>query len=392
MTKKRSYRLVVIFSLLLVMFVNTAAAAFTKSADEIQNEIGDKQAQQSEIDDKLEVLQQQIAQQKETDAQITAEMAKILAEKQVYESEMQKMLSDLDYIYQQIEDFQKSIEETEKNYNEALVLFYNRARVMYQYAQYDALRLFTESKDIFDFANRDRLFARMMENDRKTLEDLEIMRKDLESKKKIQEQMKVDAEALVAEKEAVIAAIENNEAITMEKLQASRGALEALESQEEAMRQESDRIEAKIRELQSLYEQYTSSCNGKLMWPSRNTRKISSYFGMRIHPIYGYPKMHNGIDIGASYGTDILASADGVVTTVTNNEGGYGWYIVIYHGDGISTLYAHCSSTIARVGETVKQGQVIGLVGMTGAATGPHIHYEVRVNGSPVDPLGYVSP
>lgn len=227
---------------------------------------------------------------------------------------------------------------------------------------------------------------------RKTLEDLEIMRKDLESKKKIQEQMKVDAEALVAEKEAVIAAIENNEAITMEKLQASRGALEALESQEEAMRQESDRIEAKIRELQSLYEQYTSSCNGKLMWPSRNTRKISSYFGMRIHPIYGYPKMHNGIDIGASYGTDILASADGVVTTVTNNEGGYGWYIVIYHGDGISTLYAHCSSTIARVGETVKQGQVIGLVGMTGAATGPHIHYEVRVNGSPVDPLGYVSP
>ena len=80
------------------------------------------------------------------------------------------------------------------------------------------------------------------------------------------------------------------------------------------------------------------------------------------------------------------------VTTVTNNEGGYGWYIVIYHGDGISTLYAHCSSTIARVGETVKQGQVIGLVGMTGAATGPHIHYEVRVNGSPVDPLGYVSP
>lgn len=109
-------------------------------------------------------MQQQIAQQKETDAQITAEMAKILAEKQVYESEMQKMLSDLDYIYQQIEDFQKSIEETEKNYNEALVLFYNRARVMYQYAQYDSLRCL-RNQDIFDFANRDRLFARMMEND-----------------------------------------------------------------------------------------------------------------------------------------------------------------------------------------------------------------------------------
>ena len=204
--------------------------------------------------------------------------------------------------------------------------------------------------------------------------------------------MKFDAEELVKEKESIIAALENNEAVAMDKMQASRSALDALEAQEEAMRQESKRIEANIRELQALYEQYTTNYDGKLLWPTRNTKRISSYFGMRIHPIYNYPKMHNGIDIAASYGTDILASADGVVTTVTYNEGGYGWYIVVYHGEGISTLYAHCSSTIAVVGETVKQGQVIGLVGMTGAATGPHIHFEVRENGTPVDPLGYVSP
>lgn len=384
--------MVIIFSLLLVMFINTAAAVLAMSTDEIQDQIDSNQAQQSEIEDELADIREQIAAQKEKDEQISQEMAAILEEKQVYASELEKMLDDLEYIYQQIEEFDQSIAETEERYNEALELFYNRARVMYQYTQYDSLRLFTESKDIFDFASRDRLFARMMENDRKTLEDLEVMRIDLENKKAAQEQMKVDAEALVAEKEAVIAAIENKEAVALDKLQASRSALETLESQEEAMRQESDRIEAAIRELQSLYEQYTTDYDGRLMWPSRNTRKISSYFGMRIHPIYGYPKMHNGIDIGASYGTDILASADGVVTSVTYNEGGYGWYIVVYHGDGISTLYAHCSSTIATVGETVKQGQVIGLVGMTGAATGPHIHFEVRENGTPVDPLGYVSP
>lgn len=392
MTKKRSYRLVIIFSLLLIMFINTGAAAFTASTEDLQNQISAGQAQQSAISDELDELRQQIDAQKKVDAQIAEEMAKILEQKQVYASELQKMLDDLEYIYQQIEDFQKSIEETEKEYNEALELFYNRARVMYQYTQYDSLRLFTESKDIFDFANRDRLFARMMENDRKTLEDLEVMRKDLESKKKVQEQMKFDAEELVKEKESIIAALENNEAVAMDKMQASRSALDALEAQEEAMRQESKRIEANIRELQALYEQYTTNYDGKLLWPTRNTKRISSYFGMRIHPIYNYPKMHNGIDIAASYGTDILASADGVVTTVTYNEGGYGWYIVVYHGEGISTLYAHCSSTIAVVGETVKQGQVIGLVGMTGAATGPHIHFEVRENGTPVDPLGYVSP
>ncbi len=392
MTKKRSYRFVIIFSLLLVMFINTAAGVLAMSTDEIQNQIDSNQAQQSEIEDELADIREQISAQKEKDEQISQEMAAILEEKQVYASELEKMLDDLEYIYQQIEEFDQSIAETEERYEEALELFYNRARVMYQYTQFDSLRLFTESKDIFDFASRDRLFARMMENDRKTLEDLEIMRTDLENKKALQQQMKVDAEALVAEKEAVIAAIENEEAVALDKLQASRSALEALESQEEAMRRESDRIEAEIRELQALYEQYTTNYDGRLMWPSRNTRKISSYFGMRIHPIYGYPKMHNGIDIGASYGTDILASADGVVTSVTYNEGGYGWYIVVYHGDGISTLYAHCSSIIASVGETVKQGQVIALVGSTGASTGPHIHFEVRENGTPVDPLGYVSP
>ena len=203
----------------------------------------------------------------------------------------------------------------------------------------------------------------------------------------------VDAEALKAEKQAAIEAIENNEANIQEKLSASRGAIQKLEDQEEYMLEESDRIAAQIKDLEKQYSQMTyAPSGGKLMWPTTNTRKISSYFGMRKHPIYGIYKMHNGIDIGASYGTDILAAADGVVTSVLYNDGGYGWYIVVYHGDGISTLYAHMSTTIATVGQTVKQGQVIGLVGMTGAATGPHIHFEVRENGTPVDPLGYVNP
>ena len=102
--------------------------------------------------------------------------------------------------------------------------------------------------------------------------------------------------------------------------------------------------------------------------------------------------MHYGIDIDAAYGTDILSSADGVVTLVLFDDVGYGWYIIVYHGDGISTLYAHCSKVLVKEGQNVKQGQVLGLVGTTGASTGPHIHYEVRVNGKPQNPLDYVKP
>ena len=109
MTKKRSYRLVIIFSLLLVMFINTAAAVLAMSTDEIQNQIDSNQAQQSQIEDELAELREQILTQKEKDEQISQEMAAILEEKQVYASELEKMLDDLEYIYQQIEEFDQSI-------------------------------------------------------------------------------------------------------------------------------------------------------------------------------------------------------------------------------------------------------------------------------------------
>jgi murein DD-endopeptidase MepM/ murein hydrolase activator NlpD len=336
-------------------------------------------------------LRAEINAQKKEDAKITAEMAEILKQKQEQASLLEQMIDDLDYIYEQINQYHEEIVKAEEDYNQALKNFYTRARIMYKYTQYDSLQLFVEAEDIFDYANRDRLFSRMMENDRKALEDLVVMKQDLENKKKIQEQVKVDAEALVAEKQKVLEAIKNNEKIVAEELEASRGALAILESQEAKIEAESYKIEAEIKKLQELYNDYTQSYDG-LIWPSRSSRRISSYYGMRLHPIYGYYKMHTGIDIGASYGTDIISSADGVVTNVIYNEGGYGWYIMVYHGDGITTLYAHCSKVIAKVGQNVKQGQVIALVGSTGASTGPHIHYEVRVNGAHTNPLNYVKP
>ena len=197
---------------------------------------------------------------------------------------------------------------------------------------------------------------------------------------------------MISEKQAVIKAIENNESNIYEKLEISKNAIDTLEAQEQAMIEESKNIEKKIQELEKMYEEYSYSSSG-LMWPSRDSTRIASYYGWReVHPVYGYGRMHYGIDIDAAYGTDILSSADGVVTLVLFDDVGYGWYIIVYHGDGISTLYAHCSKVLVKEGQNVKQGQVLGLVGTTGASTGPHIHYEVRVNGKPQNPLDYVKP
>ncbi len=113
---------------------------------------------------------------------------------------------------------------------------------------------------------------------------------------------------------------------------------------------------------------------------------VGSGFGPRVHPIYGTTRMHNGVDMGGAMGDPIWASKDGVVIDAGWN-GGYGNAVVIDHGDGIATLYAHQSELFVSTGDSVSQGETIGAVGSTGLSTGPHLHFEVRVNGDPVDPV-----
>jgi len=134
-----------------------------------------------------------------------------------------------------------------------------------------------------------------------------------------------------------------------------------------------------------LVSQYLAS---DYIWPSDSCYIVTSVYGDRIHPVSGVNKHHNGIDIGAAFGTNVLASAGGTVI-LSEYYSGYGNCIIIDHGNGYTTLYGHMSQLNVTVGTTVIQGQVIGLVGSTGTATGPHIHFEVSLNGERTDPLEY---
>jgi murein DD-endopeptidase MepM/ murein hydrolase activator NlpD len=121
----------------------------------------------------------------------------------------------------------------------------------------------------------------------------------------------------------------------------------------------------------------------------KNLTRIASGFGTRIDPVYKVPKFHAGLDFTAPIGTPIYATADGVVTDAGFNEGGYGNRVIINHGFGYETLYGHMYRIKAKVGQKIKRGAVIGYVGSTGKSTGPHCHYEVHRNGTPVDPVYY---
>ena len=117
--------------------------------------------------------------------------------------------------------------------------------------------------------------------------------------------------------------------------------------------------------------------------------RIASGFGYRIHPIYRVPKMHTGVDFTAPIGTDIYATGNGVVERVEKRHSGYGYNVIINHGYGYKTLYAHMSKILVKRGQLVTRGEVIGLVGNTGRSVGPHLHYEVLKDGKKVDPANY---
>ena len=160
------------------------------------------------------------------------------------------------------------------------------------------------------------------------------------------------------------------------------GNLALLEQQENQLLAESQALGGIIAGAQG-----AGGGTGSMMWPV-NAPVISPY-GYRIHPILHYRKLHTGIDLAVGYGVPIHAADSGTVIYATW-MGGYGNVIIVDHGGGISTLYAHQSSLALGNGARVSRGQVIGYVGSTGFSTGPHLHFEVRVNGNPVDPMGYL--
>jgi murein DD-endopeptidase MepM/ murein hydrolase activator NlpD len=126
---------------------------------------------------------------------------------------------------------------------------------------------------------------------------------------------------------------------------------------------------------------------GSMAWPCPGYTRVSSQFGMRYHPILHYNRMHAGIDVSAPSGATLVAVGSGVVVSA-GVSGGYGKCVMIDHGDGLVSVYAHMSRISVSKGQTLATGQSIGAVGATGLSTGPHLHFEIRVNGNPVNPLG----
>jgi murein DD-endopeptidase MepM/ murein hydrolase activator NlpD len=235
--------------------------------------------------------------------------------------------------------------------------------------------------------------ARILRSVKELRAEVDTRRLDLESQEASAQEVEgrqaeqtARLESLVAERESKLSQVEKARGDKRAVVAKAESDKDAYEKQEAALEAESARLAGELRSL-TQSSQPTVKGTGQFIRPVDG--RISSPFGYRIHPIFKVKKMHTGVDMSASMGTPIRAADSGTVIQA-GWRGGYGQAVVISHGDGLATLYAHQSKILVSVGDTVTRGDIIGKVGSTGYSTGPHLHFEVRVNGTPVDPMGYL--
>lgn len=205
---------------------------------------------------------------------------------------------------------------------------------------------------------------------------LNTLEKEQEELEKIEKQLKEEKSVLVSKK----AELDSQ----MSELDTLKAELEAME--DELLRQ----AEELASQMMNKIDPDSEYVGGDYVWPTPSCPIVTSLYGWRIHPLFNTWKYHSGIDIGASYGSSILAAASGTVI-LSQDYGGYGECIIIDHGGGMTTLYGHLDQRLVSVGETVSGGELIGYVGDSGWSSGPHLHFEITMAGELVDPLDYVT-
>ena len=365
---------------------------------------------QADIDalkEQMEVISSEKEEIQNTIASLEGEHASVIAQKAALDEQNELARQEIELINEQIDIYdqiiankQIELEEAEAEEAEQMEGFRSRMRSMEEKGTVSYLAILFEATSFSDLLSRIDIIREIMERDNELEENC------IEARERVEE-VKADYETTLSEQEAVKAELLEKKAQLESDIEAASQLLIELEddiAEYEAFYAEKEAIEAEvdaeIRELLAELEAQQAAAEaagqagnitgtGTYIWPLPGYSPGSAY-GWRLHPILGVMKFHAGEDIGAPSGTPILAADSGVAYPAVN-PGGYGNYVLINHGDGRSTLYAHMTSYCVSYGETVTQGQVIGYVGSTGLSTGPHLHFEVRVNGNTTDPKSYFS-
>nr|WP_297180646.1 M23 family metallopeptidase [uncultured Agathobaculum sp.] len=391
MMKKSTTRLIscIIAGILVVALLASmlasgiAFAGAAEDADELQDKLSSLEDEKAAVKEKIAQLTKQADDVEATRAALQSEIDLTKEEITTVEAYIERLQGQIDVKTTELAAAEQALEEKEEDF--ALTV-----RTTYEQGDNSYLQVLLNSTSFSDLLSRMEIITAIMNDNKRTVEEYTAAKEDIEQKREELQQTQdsqKEYQKNLSYKVDELAASEAEQAALAESIQAYKAESEA----------EYDRISNEMQDVSNQIAALSAQAaangsvpmgDGTLIWPTPSCTTNSSAYGWRIHPIYGTRKFHAGEDIPASYGAEILAAASGTVITA-GWVSGYGNYTVIDHGGGMMTAYGHQSTIAVSVGQTVTQGQVIGYVGSTGNSTGPHLHFEVYINGATVDPKSF---
>ena len=307
----------------------------------------------------------------------------------ITEKALQEQESKITELKSSIEEVEEDLEIVTEKQDRQKEVFEKRVVALYEAGETQYLDLILKSRSLSDFLSSYYVISELAEADRTILDELKDKKKTIDLSKQKLENERKELAIIVENQTRESRTLQNTKKIRENFVAKLSTQEQELQSKIDKINSEYDAINKQILELAQSGIQ-TTYIGGQLAWPVPGYTRITSPYGTRLHPILGRYKLHTGVDISAPLGANFIAVNDGIVVKAEYN-GNYGNMVMINHGGGISTLYAHGSEILVKAGEQVTRGQPVLKIGSTGLSTGPHAHFEVRINGSTVDPLPYIT-
>jgi len=375
-------RLIVLAMLMLVVVSNTAA--WQRRMPPTAAKIKQLRERKAEIERKKREALRRLREVKRKERSISDRLQQIQIELLSATERYNRLSRQLSFVGQQVRRLRGDVKRLSDKlasdrakFRSRLVSIYKQEPVMY-------VSLLLSSKDMMDAASRFYVLRKVVVSDSQLIRSIEKHIDELKEKQRELERRESELRQLQEQVAMQRQQIEENKAKQERILRSVQSERIMYERYLREWEEESEAIERMLRALQLRAGVSTTPWRGSFVRPVVGT--VTSGFGYRVHPIFKIVRFHTGVDISASYGTPIRAAAGGTVV-FSGWRRAYGLTVIIDHGNGIATLYAHCSSLYVSEGQNVESGQVIAAVGSTGLSTGPHLHFEVRRYGTPINPF-----
>ena len=378
-----------IILILLICFVTTFTYAENEIENKNTNNTTDLQTQREELKNQLDEANSELENVQSDLSENLQQVEKLDNKIETTEKQLEEQTSKIIELKETISEIENQLDKVTDKYIKQKDVFEQRMVAVYEAGETQYLDILLKSKNLTDFISSYYIITELAQIDEDLLNELEEKKKTIDISKQKLENEKKELAIITENQTRVGRTLQNTKKMRQNFIEKLSDEEKELQSKIDEINSQYEEINKQILELaqQGLNVQYIG---GQLAWPVPGYTTITSKYSMRVHPITGQYKLHTGIDIGAPMGANFIATNDGIVTKASYNVA-YGNMVIIDHGGGVSTLYAHGSEILVEVGQTVKRGDSVLKVGSTGYSTGPHAHFEVRINGVTTDPLPYIT-